>query len=90
MCIICNVTIGSDMSVIYRNNDKAEYFLRTFTQAQDKMRAAADALLAVSQIEGLNPEVAKQYDAVHKDMVRLRREWNKLEEKRELTTPKAN
>lgn len=81
MCIICNVTIGDDTKVIYANIDKAEHFLRAFEASQKAMREAADALLSVSQV--CLPDDRKRYDAIHKDMVRQMREWNRLEQKRE-------
>jgi len=85
MCIICNVAIGNDVSAIMHNVDAAEKFLEEFERAQKAMKSAADAMLAVSKIKELDqyPETRKRYDAVHKDMVRQIREWNRLEEKRE-------
>jgi hypothetical protein len=86
MCIICNVTIGSDVSAIMHNVEVASEFLNEYKRAQEAMKAAADAMLAVSKLKELDqhPETRKRYDGIHKDMVRQIREWNKLEEKREL------
>ena len=82
MCIICNVTIGT-VDESYDNISKAEEFLNKFAIAQRFMRLAANKLLQVSEIKGLDAASRDRYDAVHKNMVRLSREWNKLEEKRE-------
>lgn len=85
MCIICNVTCGS-ISEMHEKLDVAERFLSEFRNAQEHMKAAAEHMLAVSKI-ACQPEDRKRYDAVHKDMVRKIREWNKLEEKREHEPP---
>lgn len=45
------------------------------------MKDAERHLLAVTKI--CAPDVAKHYHGIHKQMVRHRREWNKLEQKRE-------
>lgn len=82
MCIICNV-VGEDVSAAYHGLDKATDFLHAFRASQEGMKRAADAMLAVSKI-AVTPEDRKRYDAIHKDMVRQMREWNKLEEKREV------
>ncbi len=81
MCIICNVT-GNDINAIYHNTALASDFLDRFSAAQKEMKLAADAMLAVSKV-AVTPDDRKRYDAIHKDMVRQIREWNKLEEKRE-------
>ena len=85
MCIICNVTIGDDVSAIMHNVETASAFLTAYERSRQAMKAAADAMLAVSQLKELDqyPETRKRYDGIHKDMVRQIREWNKLEEKRE-------
>lgn len=72
MCIICNMADKHEL---------ASEFLRRFEVAQQGMKAAADAMLEVSKAAG--PEHRQRYDAIHKEMVRQCREWNKLEEKRE-------
>jgi transcription elongation factor Elf1 len=86
MCIICNVTIGSDVSAIMHNVEAASAFLNAYEDSRHAMKAAASAMLAVSKIKELDqyPETRKRYDAIHKDMMRQIREWNKLEEKREI------
>jgi hypothetical protein len=39
-------------------------------------------MLRCSQ-EATDPEVKKRYNRIHKKMVRLKRDWNKLEHERE-------
>ena len=45
-------------------------------KAREAMRKAADAFLAASAAD-------RRYDSTHKAMVRLIREWNRLEQTRE-------
>lgn len=78
MCIICNV--GDDMKDI----ETAEQFLSTFADAQKAMKTASEKMLEVSKI-ACTADDRKRYDAIHKEMVRQIREWNKLEQKREHT-----
>lgn len=92
MCIICNVTIGSDVNAILHNAEVAGSFLNAYEESRQAMKAAAAAMLAVSNLKELDeyPEIRNRYDAVHKDMVRQIREWNKLEEKRETPVGKEH
>ncbi len=82
MCIICNMP---DFKA-----DVAVDFLDKFAAASRALKAASDALLACSKIAN-TPEASERYDATHKQMVRLTREWNRLEEARENGhVPRAN
>lgn len=73
MCIICNCP---------DHENAAEGFLTAFDTARRAMQTACDRMLDVSKIAA-TPDDRKRYDMIHKDMVRLCREWNKLEQKRE-------
>lgn len=76
MCIICNM--GDDLNKV----SKADEFLAAFSASSAAMKRAADALLEVSRIAP-EAEDRKRYDALHKQMVKQTREWNRLEQKRE-------
>jgi hypothetical protein len=76
MCIICNV------GDVMENVETAEQFLSAFAGAQKAMKTAADKMLEVSKI-ACTADDRKRYDAIHKEMVRQIREWNRLEQKRE-------
>lgn len=52
-------------------------FQREYREAQEAMKRAADAMRDCC-------EFSPRYDGTHKAMVRLIREWNKLEHTREL------
>lgn len=78
MCIICNMLTMKDV-------ETADAFLIAFAQAQGRMKAAAQHMLEVSKVAA--PQHRSRYDAIHKEMVRQIREWNKMEEKREHTPP---
>lgn len=78
MCIVCNCNyIGSD-------------FVDTFVLSQHKMHLAADLMLACSRHPDATPEQRKQYNRTHKQMVRLIKEWNKLEHTREIHKPASD
>jgi hypothetical protein len=64
------LTIGSD-------------FLYSFGQASQVMGKAADYMFKMSRLPYLSKEERAAYDAAHKKMVRLIREWNKIEHERE-------
>jgi len=81
MCIICNVTCGS-IAEMDRKIQVASDFLNEFSAAQQAMKRAAQKMLEVSKIT-CKPEDGERYDAIHKEMVRQIREWNKLEQRRE-------
>ena len=74
MCIICST--GGD--------DKAFEFLDAYAKSQAAMTSAAAAMLAITT---LSPGARKQYDKTYKQMVRLCKEWNKIEHKRERHVP---
>lgn len=76
MCIICN-TPGHE--------EAADAFLVEFERARTAMKAATDAMLAVSRVA--TPDHRDRYDRIHKEMVRQTKEWNKLEERREHEAP---
>lgn len=74
MCIVCNCDGPSDTT--------GSDFLTTFDNSRRAMSATADAMLKCSQV-AFTPEAQQRYDRTHKKMVKLIREWNKLEELRE-------
>jgi hypothetical protein len=74
MCIICNVPPSDPW--------KADDVLVTFDKSRDAMKAAADAMLTVSK--AAYPQYRKNYDRTHKQMVRMMRMWNRLEQTREV------
>lgn len=71
--------------VILCNADEAaaERYLIEDQDARRHMRAAADAMLECSKT-AKDAETAARYDAAHKKMVRLMRDWNRLEQEREV------
>lgn len=60
-------------------------FLEHFQQARAEMEEAAKSMLTLSKSATAvkDPVAAQRYDATHKRMVRLIREWNSLEHFRE-------
>lgn len=76
MCIVCNCTT-SEASFW-----QADKFLSDYRKAQEAMRAATEAMLAVSQLD-IAPEHRERYDRTHKQMLRVMRDWNKIEQMRE-------
>lgn len=76
MCIICNM--GSDHTASHI----ASSFLAAYGESQLHMASAAAFMLKCSQL-AVDAEDRKRYDAIHKQIVRLQREWNKLEHLRE-------
>jgi hypothetical protein len=70
MCIICNC------------GDDGDEFLLAFERARSGMKASKVAMLKCSQVAA---DVATQarYDAMHKKIARLLREWNAIEQERE-------
>ena len=73
MCIICNLP---------GNEDTANEFLCNFEAARQSMAKATADMLKCSR-QALDPANQKQYDKIHKEMVRLTRRWNQLEGERE-------
>lgn len=77
MCIRCNVPDTPD------GRDPAEAFLQAFAASRDAMRKASESMEAVLKTD-LDPAVRKRYDRTHKSMRRKMREWNAIEEFREI------
>lgn len=77
MCIVCNLPPYAL---------EADKFLDAFDNSRRAMKAAAEAMLAVSKV-AITPEDRRRYDGIHKQMVRMRVEWNLLEQKREHEAP---
>jgi len=73
MCIICNC--GANVEAA----KSADAFLTHFAKASQEMKQAEAALLDVSRQLSGHP-----YDRTHKAMVSLRRQWNQLEQQREV------
>ena len=73
MCIVCNVP----------DTDLAYGYLDANETARRAMREAADKMLACSRAAA-TPESRRAYDMAHKSMRRLIRDWNRLEQLREL------
>jgi hypothetical protein len=61
---------------------KVEAFLCEFARAREHMKKAADALLQVRELPKSEPD-KKRYDRAHKRVVRLIRDWNRIEQERE-------
>jgi len=74
MCIICNMPDFKD--------GVADDFLSKFSVASQAMTAAATAMLECAKIAN-TPEARSRYDATHKKMVQMVRDWNRLEQERE-------
>lgn len=74
MCIICNMP---DFK-----SEIADDFLFKFAAAGKLMADAATAMLECSKIAN-KPEDRKRYDTLHKTMLRMKRDWNRLEQERE-------
>lgn len=74
MCIICNLIDPNDLHV-------ADAFLNTFRRAGDEMARAETALLVVATKVGAGD--GARYRSLHKKLVRVRKEWNRLEQIRE-------
>lgn len=80
MCIICNM-MGPEP-----NGNAMEAglkFLREFNYAQEHMRAATEAMRRCKPFVS-DEETRKRYDRTHKAMVRISREWNRIEHEREV------
>jgi len=71
MCIMCNV--GFDLG---------DRFMDEFASARVHMNRAAAAMLEC-KAAAKSIAVSKQYDRTHKAMVKLIRDWNRLQEMRE-------
>ena len=76
MCIICNC----------KEYSKApDEFISAFESSRASMKKACDSMKRVSE-EAISEEHAKRYDRTHKKMVRLLRDWNRIEQERESNT----
>jgi uncharacterized coiled-coil DUF342 family protein len=70
MCIICNC------------GDDGDEFLTAHSRTSGAMQEAKDAMLKCSQT-ATDPAVRKRYDAMHKKITRMLRDWNRIEQERE-------
>lgn len=61
---------------------RATIFLQSFARTREGLKQASDALLAF--VETLDKEDRPRYLRTHKQMVRLARDWNRIEHEREL------
>lgn len=77
MCIICNCPPFAP---------EPDALLVAFHASREAMKAAESAMRAVAAV-AVSAEDRRRYASVHKQMVRLRREWNKLEQAREHAPP---
>lgn len=75
MCIICNAGV-----------DAGTEALDHFASSRPAMRRATDAMLGARNAT-TDATAKAHYDRTHKAMVRLMREWNRLEESRESGHP---
>jgi hypothetical protein len=75
MCIVCNVKEAGELP--------SNIFLEEYKQAQVSMRRAAEALHATLP-HASTLKAKKQYARIHKQLVKLRRDWNRLEHLREV------
>ncbi len=75
MCILCNM--GHDDNAL----KEADEFLCAFAIASQKMKLAVKQMETVAIV--CPPKYRSQYDAAHKTMVRILREWNRIENLRE-------
>ena len=72
MCIICNCA----------DQDAADAYLRHVEQVRLSMRLAEAALLKVADAAHTEADGAR-YRRTHKALVRRRRDWNRVEQRRE-------
>jgi hypothetical protein len=70
MCIICNVGYEADK------------FLTPYDRARSEMRHAIDGMEAVIRAAP-SREMQNRYKRAHHKMVRLLRDWNRIEQERE-------
>ena len=83
--LLATSTCEVDMCIICNCGDDGDNFLWEYQLSRDAMNKAKEAMLkCMSAARQKNPK-SRKYDATHKAMVRLIREWNRLEETRELT-----
>jgi hypothetical protein len=77
MCIICNMG-HNDEGIA-----KADLFLGKFRVAGKAMKEASDALLVASDYT-IDPAHKRRYRRIQKQMAKLTRDWNRLEQEREV------
>jgi len=70
MCIVCNC------------NSIGLTFLSRFSEAQQRMKDASELMLSCSRV-AKDKETKKRYDKAHKKMVRIIKDWNKIEHERD-------
>jgi hypothetical protein len=80
--IIANAMHGDNQ---LGNVDKAFAFLDAFHKARNEMDRAAKAM--EDFIKVAHPDSVAAYKRAHHKMVRIRREWNKIEHEREMPSP---
>lgn len=85
MCIFCNLVQDDP----YVEGEIAVAFLASFEGSRRTMKEAADRMLECSK-RAATPEARRRYNATHKEMVKLIRAWNSLEEKRENREVRTN
>jgi len=83
MCIICNCTKGGSAEEEVANMMKACDFLDSFEVARSSMRRAAGLIHTLSKID-------RRYDRTHKRMIRLIRDWNRIEQEREASSQRPS
>lgn len=74
MCMICNAISPEGVG-------SANDFLSEYSMTQRHMAKAIASLLEVKK--HVSPDHARQYDRIHKRMVAISRDWNKIEHQRE-------
>ena len=70
MCIICNC------------DDHGDAFLVAFERTRASMLEAKTAMLKCAEASS-EPDARARYDAAHKKIARLLRDWNSIEHERE-------
>lgn len=78
MCIICNFTTPDEQF-----GGCGDRFLSAFSASRANMKRAADEMLICSKTAP-TPEARKLYGRAHKKMVRIIRDWNRIEQEREV------
>lgn len=65
------------MCIVCNVGTRGSDFVDAYSSAQNAMKKATDVMLSC-------PVKDKRYDKIHKSMVRLCVEWNKIEHQREI------
>lgn len=76
-CIVCNC------------DDVGLEFLDKFSEVQKKMKEASVSMLQCSKV-AKDIGTRRRYDKVHKKMVKILKDWNKIEHERERCTDAEN